>query len=266
MTAALRAYFHPLQALGLLARLFLKALAAFHALLFIAILLACGFLARCNPPVTSLMAYRAFTTGGRAQPVRFVPIQRIPRSVQLMFIRLEDYKFYTHAGIDPAAVRRAYLVNKAIGRTLYGGSTIPQQLARSLFLTPRKNYFRKYTEALIALEIDLFLSKERILELYVNYIEWGDGIYGIGAASRAAYGRPPAELSLDEFRRLVAVLPNPLKYDTNTFFKSKQMAARYAYLVDRFPDPSVAPQPSVASQPQAALLPAPSRETGAQTQ
>jgi monofunctional biosynthetic peptidoglycan transglycosylase len=240
----IRPYFHPVQALARLARLLLWATAVFHACLFFLTLAACVALARWNPPATSLMAYRSLTSSGRIQPLRFVPLRQIPRSVQLMFIRLEDRKFYSHAGIDPAAIRDAYRLNKSIGYALYGGSTIPQQLARTLFLTPRKTYFRKYVEALIAVEMDLILKKERILELYLNYIEWGKGVYGIGAASVASYGRPPASLSVDEFRRLVTILPNPLRFNTDTFARSRQMAERYRYLVEHFPDPEELREPA----------------------
>jgi monofunctional biosynthetic peptidoglycan transglycosylase len=240
----IRPYIHPVQSLVRLARLFLWAAAVFHTCLFSLILAACIALARWNPPATSLMAYRGLTSRGQVQPLRFVPLRQIPRSVQLMFIRLEDMRFYSHVGIDPAAIRDAYRVNKAIGYTLYGGSTIPQQLARTLFLTPRKTYFRKYVEALIAVEMDLVLKKERILELYLNYIEWGKGVYGIGAASVASYGRPPAGLSIDEFRRLVTILPNPLRFDTDTFPRSRQMAERYRYLVEHFPDPEDLREPA----------------------
>jgi monofunctional biosynthetic peptidoglycan transglycosylase len=243
----IKPFFHPLPALGRLARFFLCAAAAFHVLLFLWIMAACGILARRNPSSTSLMTYRAVTTGGRARELRFVPLQRIPRSVQLMFIELEDKKFYTHPGIDPAAILDAYRVNASVGYALYGGSTITQQLARTLFLTPRKTYFRKYVEALIAVEMELFLKKQRILELYLNYIEWGKGVYGIGAASVAAYGRPFAELTVDEFRRLAAIIPNPLRFTTDTFFNSRQMTERYDRLIVRFPDPDQAVIPGEES-------------------
>ena len=246
--ARIRPHIHPVQALGRLARIFLWAAAAFHACLFFLILAACAVLARWNPPATSLMAYRSLTSSGQVQPLRYVPLRQIPRSVQLMFIRLEDRKFYSHVGIDPAAIRDAYRVNKAIGYTFYGGSTIPQQLARTLFLTPRKTYFRKYVEALIAVEMDLLLNKERILELYHNYIEWGKGVYGIGAASVASYGRPSVGLSVDEYRRLVTILPNPLRFNTDTFARSRQMAERYRYLVEHFPDPTELQDPAPSEE------------------
>jgi membrane peptidoglycan carboxypeptidase len=243
---------HPLKALARLARVVLGAAAAFHAALFVIMLVSCTVLARCNPPVTSLMAYRAATAHEQALPVRFVPLRAIPRSVQNMFIWLEDKKFYTHIGIDPGAIRDAYRVNKAIGYVLYGGSTITQQLARTLFLTPRKTYFRKYVEALIAMEMDLLLSKERILELYLNYIELGRNVYGIGAAASAFFSHPAERLSVDEFRRLVAILPNPLRYTVDTYFQSRQMAERYRYLVRNFPDPADAPVVDSEGDPTAA--------------
>jgi hypothetical protein len=115
------------------------------------------------------------------------------------------------------------------------------QLARNLFLTPRKTYFRKYMEALIALEMDLVMPKDRILELYLNYIEWGKGIFGIGAASSHYYGAGVGALGLDELRRLVTIITNPLRYDVQTFYRSAQMAQRYAFLESRFPDPSAEP-------------------------
>ena len=244
-------YAHPLQSLARLVKATAAVFVAFHLCLFLLTSAAALLLIRWNPPVTSLMAYRAATTHIQARPLRFVPLRQVPRQVQLMFISLEDLKFYRHIGVDPGAIRDAYRVNKQIGYALYGGSTITQQLSRTLFLTPRKTYFRKYVEALVALDIDLFLSKERILELYLNYIELGKGVFGIGAASSAFYGRAPSELSVDEFRKLVAILPNPIRFTVETFGKSRQMAQRYSYLVGHFPDPADAqdetPVPSAAS-------------------
>jgi monofunctional biosynthetic peptidoglycan transglycosylase len=208
----------------------------FHAALFLLVAAACLFLSRANPPVTALMVYRATTVHQRARPIQFVPLRQVPRTAREMFVRVEDFKFYRHAGIDLAAIRDAYLINRQLGYNLYGGSTIPQQLARTLFLTPRKTFLRKYVEALIALEMDLLLTKSRILELYLNYIEWGKGVYGIGSASAFYFKTRPAGLTLDEQRRLVTILPNPLRYNVNTFLKSHQMAERYRYLVSRFPD------------------------------
>ena len=107
-----------------------------------------------------------------------------------MFVYLEDHQFYTHHGIDLEAVRTAYERNKRAGTLAFGGSTITQQLTRTLFLTPHKNYLRKYLEALLSLELDLLLPKDRIMELYLNHIEWGSGIFGVGTAAKKLF--PPA--------------------------------------------------------------------------
>jgi monofunctional biosynthetic peptidoglycan transglycosylase len=161
--------------------------------------------------------------------------------------------------VDLGAIRDAWTINSSIGRTVVGGSTIPMQLARNLFLTPRKTYFRKYVEAIIAVEMDLILPKDRILELYLNCIEWGKGIFGIGAASAYYYKTGVGNLSLDEMRRLATIITNPLLYNVQTFHESAQMAERYAYLVSRFPDPSAEPTGSepVAPVPDAPVLDTP---------
>lgn len=239
----------PLRVLGRLLRSLVILLAAGHAALLLFVLLASAILAVANPPFTALMAWRKLTAGQRIGATRFVPLRQIPRSARDMVVRLEDFRFYSHHGIDPGAIRDAYLVNRSIGYTLYGGSTIPQQLARNLFLTPRKTYFRKYVEALIAIEMDMLLSKERILELYLNNIEWGKGVFGIGAASQHYFGAKPGSLSIDQQRRLTTILTSPLRFGPTNFMQSRQMAARYRYLVSRFPDPSDAPDPD---QPPAA--------------
>jgi monofunctional glycosyltransferase len=212
-----------------------------NAVLLVCILFASLVLLKWNPPVTALMVYRALTVGQKSQPIRFVPLRQIPRVARLMTIRLEDYHFYQHRGVDLGALREAWQINAAIGRTAVGGSTIPMQLARNLFLTPRKTYFRKYVESVIALEMDFIMPKDRILELYLNCIEWGKGIFGIGAASSYYYKAGVGGLGLDELRRLVTIITNPLRYNVETFYKSAQMAQRYAFLESRYPDPSAEP-------------------------
>ena len=235
------------RSLGRLARVLAACFLLGHVALAVFVLLASSLLARWNPPVTALMVYRRLTVGEKTAETRFVPLRQIPRSARDMIVRLEDLHFYQHRGIDLGAIRDAYLVNASIGYTLYGGSTIPQQLARNLFLTPRKTYFRKYVEALIAIEMDLLLTKNRMLELYLNNIEWGRGVYGIGAAAQHYYGTGVGRLSVDQIRRLVTIITNPLRYNVNTFSRSRQMAARYRYLVSRFADPSDSPAPEAVA-------------------
>ncbi len=148
-----------------------------------------------DPPVTALMLYRAATTDAVVRPITFVPLRKLPPRVKAMFVAVEDHTFYQHGGVDSQAIRDAMRLNRELGSIYHGGSTITMQLARTLFLTPNRTYVRKAFEALAALTIEQVLDKERILELYINTIEYGKGVYGIAAASRAALpqGRDAAE-------------------------------------------------------------------------
>jgi monofunctional glycosyltransferase len=260
-TVWLRTVVKPARIAGQLARAFLGVFVLGHAALLLFVLFASLFLLHWNPPFTALMVYRAVTAHQKAQPVRFLPLRQIPRVARSMVVRLEDYRFYQHGGVDLGAIREAWTINRSLGRTVVGGSTIPMQLARNLFLTPRKTYFRKYMEAIIAVEMDVLLPKDRILELYLNCIEWGKGVYGIGAASASYYKTGVSVLGLDQLRRLVTIITNPVRYNVQTFPKSAQMAERYAYLVSRFPDPSAEPSGAglVAPIPDVARLEEPPR-------
>jgi monofunctional biosynthetic peptidoglycan transglycosylase len=240
-TAWLRDVAQPARIAGKLARVLVGFVVLGHAALVLVILCASLALLKINPPFTALMVYRGVTVHQKSRPIHFVPLRQIPRVARTMVIRLEDYRFYRHGGIDLGAIRDAWQINASIGRTAVGGSTIPMQLARNLFLTPRKTYLRKYLEAIIAVEMDLILPKDRILELYLNCIEWGKGVFGIGAASAYYYQSGVGNLGLDELRRLVTIITNPLRYNVQTYYKSHQMAERYAYLVSRFPDPTSEP-------------------------
>jgi monofunctional biosynthetic peptidoglycan transglycosylase len=225
----------PARAAGKLARFALQAFILGHVILLAVVLLSSLVLLKANPRHTALMLWRQVTAGVHAPAIRFTPLVQIPRPARDMVVRLEDGHFWTHPGIRLGAIRDAYRINRNIGYALYGGSTITQQLARNIFLTPRKTYFRKYLEALAALGMDLVLPKARILELYLNVIEWGRGTFGITAAAARTYGVRPSALGLDQQRRLIAVLPNPLRYDVSTLLGSRQLAIRYEYLLTRFP-------------------------------
>ena len=248
-TAWLKDVAKPARIVGKLLRALLGLVVVGHAALIVLIFFASLGLRVVNPPFTALMVYRGITSHQKSQPVRFVPLRQIPRVARSMVIKLEDYRFYQHAGVDLGALHDAWMINSSIGRTVSGGSTIPMQLARNLFLTPRKTYFRKYIEAIIALEMDLLVPKDRILELYLNSIEWGRGIFGIGTASAHYYKSGVGGLSLDQLRRLVTIITNPIRYNVQTFTGSHQMIVRYAYLVTRFPDPSAEPAGTRARHP-----------------
>jgi len=241
---------HPLRVSARIARALALLAIGLHVALVAGVLVASLVLRACNPPFTALMVWREVTAHQAARPVRFVPLYRIPRVQRSMIVRLEDYRFYEHHGVDLGALREAWEINASIGRTAVGGSTITMQLARNLFLTPRKTYARKYLEAIIALEMNLLVPKDRQLELYLNYIEWGRGIFGIGAASAYYYRTGVGGLGLDEMRRLATIITNPLRYNVQTFPHSAQMAQRYAYLVSRFPDPDAEPVDHLAPLPE----------------
>jgi hypothetical protein len=151
-----------------------------------------------------------------------------------MLISVEDGKFYEHHGIDIEAIKRARELNEKVGKPMYGGSTITMQVARTLFLLPTKSYVRKYFEAITALELELILSKDRILELYFGYAEWGKGIFGIERASRVYYGKGVASIDRDQAARLIALLSSPIKYTPDTLYSSLILRQRYAYLVARY--------------------------------
>lgn len=184
-----------------------------------------------QPPFGSLMLYRWIHDGVHVKPIIPVPISEIKPNVRDMFIRLEDNHFYHHHGIDLGAIRAAYEIDKRVGRYVRGGSTIDMQLARTLFLTVNKNLYRKYVEAFIAVEMDALLPKSRILSLYLNSIEWGRGVFGIGQASFFEYGKPYTSLTDDQIRRLAAILPSPLQYTVHDFYRDPGLYDRYELLV-----------------------------------
>ncbi|MFQ3620644.1 MAG: biosynthetic peptidoglycan transglycosylase, partial [Spirochaetales bacterium] len=187
-----------------------------------------------TPPVTSLMVYRALYNGYSVRPIQTVSLNKLPRWVPKLFIYLEDRRFYQHWGLDLEAIKTAYERNKQLRYPAFGGSTITQQLSRTLFLTPHKNIFRKYVEAFIAIEMDALLPKERILELYLNLIEWGPGVFGLGNAARLYYRTKPEALTLEQYCRLAAVLPNPLSFTVSTLQKHRGMWQRYQSLLRVF--------------------------------
>lgn len=194
-----------------------------------------------NPPFTILMPYRALGYGWKLEKPKPLPLRKIPLYVRSMLISVEDGKFYSHHGLDFEAFKRAKEINDKLGKPLYGGSTLTMQVARTLFLVPEKSYVRKYFEIITALELEFILSKDRILELYFGYAEWGKGIFGIEAAARHWYGKGLASLTKDQVARLIALLSSPIKYSPETLYKSGILRERYAYLVRRYIENQSAP-------------------------
>lgn len=187
-----------------------------------------------NPPTTGIRLYRALGFGWKLQKRRNLKLVEVPKRTRTMIIRVEDGAFYSHRGVQLSALRNARRLNEQIGRNVYGGSTITMQTARTLFLVPEKSYIRKYLEIIIALEMEVILSKNRIFELYLNNAEWGKGVFGIEAAARYHYGRGVRNLSVDEAIRLVTLLSSPIKYSPATIHRNGILKARYDYLESRF--------------------------------
>jgi penicillin-binding protein 1A len=142
-----------------------------------------------------------------------VVIEALPKHVPAAFIAIEDRRFYRHIGIDFGGMARALVVNAKARRTVQGGSTITQQLAKNAFLTPERSLRRKGQEAMIALWLELRLSKDEILARYLSSIYFGDGVYGLGAAARHYFGKPPEQLSIGEAAMLAGMVKAPVDLD-----------------------------------------------------
>ena len=175
-----------------------------------------GNLRKENPVKTAFMEYRESEWQREGKNIkikhRWVPLSRISPYLIKAVIIAEDDKFYQHEGFDFEAIQKAMEKDLKEGKFKVGGSTISQQLAKNLFLSPSKNPIRKIKEAILTWRLERALPKKRIMELYVNTVEWGEGIFGIEAAARNYYGKPASALGPEESARLAAVLPNPRKY------------------------------------------------------
>lgn len=147
----------------------------------------------------------------------WVPYNRISSNLKEAVIAAEDDEFFEHKGFNWEAIKKAAIYDWKKKRFARGASTITQQLARNLYLTPSKNPMRKITELFISLKLERELSKQRILELYLNVVEWGRGIYGCEAAARHYYGRSAASLSPSESAFLASILPHPRRYSRSTY-------------------------------------------------
>ena len=158
-----------------------------------------------------------------------MPLSKISPYAAKAVLIAEDDKFYAHEGFDFEAMQKAVEKDIKLGKLKYGGSTISQQLAKNLYLSPSKNPMRKAKEVILTWRIENNLSKRRILEIYLNVAEWGDGIFGIEAASRHYFGKSAAELTPMEAARLAVVLPNPLKLNPTGTSKYVEKRAEIVY-------------------------------------
>jgi monofunctional biosynthetic peptidoglycan transglycosylase len=145
--------------------------------------------------------------------MQWVPYERISPHLKRAVVAAEDSKFLQHEGFDFEAIQRAYEKNLEKGKLVAGGSTISQQLAKNLFLSSEKTPWRKLQEAVITFMLENVMPKRRILEIYLNVIEWGDGVFGAEAAVRHYYGTSAASITAGQAARLAAIIPNPRFYD-----------------------------------------------------
>lgn len=159
-----------------------------------------------DPPGSSLMLLR-----GGERDFRWQPLQAIAPELALAVVAGEDQKFPEHHGFDMQAIQQVFRDWQS-GATPRGASTISQQVSKNLYLWPGRSVLRKGLEAWFTLLIESFWPKQRILEIYLNIAEWGDGVYGAEAASRRYFARPAVQISREQAALLAAVLPNPLRY------------------------------------------------------
>ncbi|UDM18804.1 monofunctional biosynthetic peptidoglycan transglycosylase [Vogesella sp. XCS3] len=144
---------------------------------------------------------------------KWVPYERISPNLKRALIASEDAKFVDHEGFDWDGIEAAFEKNMKQGRIVAGGSTISQQLAKNLFLSGRKTPWRKLEEAMITVMLEAVMDKRRIFEIYLNVIEWGNGVFGAEAAARYYYRTPASRLSAGQAAKLAAMVPNPRYYD-----------------------------------------------------
>ena len=144
---------------------------------------------------------------------QWVPYAKISANLKRALIAAEDASFVDHEGFDWEGIQKAYAKNLRKGKIVAGGSTISQQLAKNLFLSTKRTPWRKLEEAAITLMLETVMDKQRIFEIYLNVIEWGNGVFGAEAAARHYYQTSAAQLSAEQAAQLAAMVPNPRYYD-----------------------------------------------------
>ena len=168
---------------------------------------------------TTFMAWRMDELRARNPKAQrkytWVAYERISGNLKRAMVAAEDAKFIDHEGFDWDGIQLALEKNQKKGHVVAGGSTITQQLAKNLFLSPSRSYLRKAEEAVITVMLEAMLPKRRILEIYLNVIEWGGGVFGAEEASRLYFHGSAAQLSAEQAARLAAMAPNPRFYERN---------------------------------------------------
>jgi monofunctional biosynthetic peptidoglycan transglycosylase len=200
-----------------------------------------------NPRTTAFIELRAreARAGGR-EPKRvqqWMPYGRISPNLKRAVLVAEDAGFWGHEGIDLVEIRKSLETDWEQGTFLRGASTITQQLAKNLYLSPSRNPFRKLSELFITRRLEAALAKTRIFELYLNEIEWGDGIYGADAAARTYFGVPASDVGPDQAALMAGAIVNPR--ELNIFRPNGRLRARQRIIRARMGD--ITPPPAVAT-------------------
>ena len=180
------------------------------------------------PEVTAMMRQQGYGTEAAPMPV---PLGRISPWLVHMVIMAEDDRFFLHQGLDWKGMQEAMETNIRRHRWAAGGSGITQQLSKNLYWGGSKNLLRKLAEGVSAMKMERTLGKRRILELYLNVIEWGRGVYGIGRASKVLLKKRPAEITAEEAIRLASILPNPRRFSLHD--QSRRMVRKRRILARR---------------------------------
>jgi len=197
--------------------------------------------AKFNPASSSFMEDRLEVMQDRNPNAelkhKWVPYGNISNHLKRALIAAEDAKFVDHEGFDWEGIAKAYQKNMKKGRVVAGGSTISQQLAKNLFLSTKRTPWRKGEEVLITLMLEAVMDKRRIFEIYLNVIEWGDGVFGAEAAARHYFGVRASQLTAEQAARLAAMVPNPRYYDRHR--QASGMLAKTLIILDRMPDAEI---------------------------
>ena len=219
-------------------------------------------LARTNPSSTAFMELRATAAAREGRTTRrvqrWVPYSRISQSLKRAVLVAEDAAFWEHEGVDVEQIRESIQASWEQGRAIRGASTITQQLAKNLYLSPSRDPLRKLRELIIARRLEAALSKARIFEMYLNVIEWGDGIWGADAAARTYFGIPAAAVNAPQAALLAGAIINPRML--NPARPTPRLLRRQQIILDRMGQvtaPVPVPVTSEASESPDAAVPAP---------
>ncbi|MBI5626267.1 MAG: monofunctional biosynthetic peptidoglycan transglycosylase [Nitrosomonadales bacterium] len=168
---------------------------------------------------------------------KWVPYENISNDLKRALIAAEDARFVDHEGFDWEGIQKAYEKNMKKGRIVAGGSTISQQLAKNLFLSTKRTPWRKLEEAAITVMLEAVMDKRRIFEIYLNVIEWGNGVFGAEAAARHYYSTGAANLTAEQAAMLAAMVPNPRYYDTHR--EARGLLLKTDFILSRMSDAEI---------------------------